>query len=258
MLEACRFQSHVNFCGFMALYAYCLSDELSCATFRGSVAGVGGAGPRLLPSGEIAAVVSDFDGERVSVERAHVFAHERVVHSVLQHVTPLPFRFGTLLSAERLQSYIEANRDGLKKALEHVRGSVEMSVKIIWNAEEIKREGDAFETAGEADREPQAVVGEGARYLAARRREILGDEHLKGRAEELAAWLEERVGEFAADSEMSLRPNEQLVLRAAFLVGRPGLSGYQQRVEEARRERPDLRFLTSGPWPPYSFSNIKP
>ncbi|HEV7842497.1 MAG TPA: GvpL/GvpF family gas vesicle protein [Pyrinomonadaceae bacterium] len=242
----------------MALYAYCLSDDMTGSMLEG-VTGVAGAVPRLVPCGAIAAVVSDFEGERVSIERESVFAHERVVQRVLKHVTPLPFRFGTLVTKEKLEGYVEANRDVLIKSMERVRGRVEMSVKIIWSTEDVRREGLKTEGADAAmeEDEPQAA-GKGTAYLAARRREIMGDKLLKERAEELAAWLSERIGEAANDREVQVRPDESLVVRAAFLVERGRLHDYQERVEEARAARASLRFLTSGPWPPYSFSNINP
>jgi hypothetical protein len=102
------------------------------------------------------------------------------------------------------------------------------------------------------------TAGKGAAYLTARRREILGDELLKERAEELAAWLTAEVGALAVERDVQVRPSESLVVRAGFLVRRERLRDYQERVEKAGSERGDLRFLTSGPWPPYSFSDINP
>lgn len=119
----------------MNVYAYCLSDEVA-ADAPEAVTGVGGATTRLLwGSGGIAAVVSDFDGDAVGVTRANVLAHERVVGAVLARATPLPFRFGTVVTEERLMSYVAAQGEALRAQLEFVRGCVEMSVKVIWKAE---------------------------------------------------------------------------------------------------------------------------
>lgn len=242
----------------MTLYAYCLSDELE-GRVPEDLVGVGGGRPRLQEHQGIQAVVSEFEGERVTLLRENVFAHERVVQSVLRSVTPLPFRFGTLVTAKGLEKYVEANRARLIKSLERVRGSVEMSVKIIWDAESPASAGGLEAESDGGEREAgRPGVGKGAAYLAARRREILGDELLKERADEIAGWLAERVCAAACEREIEVRPNESLVVRAAFLVRREHLSDYQARVEEARKERAHLRFLTSGPWPPYSFSNINP
>jgi len=70
--------------------------------------------------------------------------------------------------------------------------------------------------------------------------------------------LRTRVGEAAREHDLMVQPNESLVVRAAFLVEREGLEEYRRRVAEACQERSALRFLTSGPWPPYSFSHINP
>jgi hypothetical protein len=239
----------------MTLYAYCLSDRLTRGMLE-DVAGLSNVEPRLLEFGEINVAVSEFEGEKVKVERENVFAHERVVQSVLRHTTPLPFRFGTLVTKARLEEFLEAHRARLIKSLEHVRGSVEMSVKIIWDAESIRRLG--LEAEGALSRKQDETQGKGAAYLAAKREQILGDELLKKKAAEIAEWLTETVGGAACDRNVQVLPSESLVLRAAFLVRRVRMDDYRQRLEDTRIARPDLRFLTSGPWPPYSFSIINP
>jgi BMFP domain-containing protein YqiC len=217
------------------------------------VAGVGGAAPRLIYQEAMAAVVSEFEGETVSVTRENVLAHERVVSRVLAQTTPLPFRFGTLASAERIQSYVTSQMSSLKAALEHVRGTVEMSVKIIWDAVENRREA----LAGEAGKSRDGVVnGAGTKFMMAKRREIVGDERLQMRADELSAWLAGALREVVRESSVELRPAESLVLSASHLVAREKVENYRVTLEKARRERQDLHFLTSGPWPPYSFSNL--
>lgn len=217
------------------------------------VAGLGGAMPRLICQGAIAAVVSEFEEATVPVTHENVLAHERVVSGVLATTTPLPFRFGTIASAERIQSYVASQTSSLKAALERVRGAVEMSIKIIWHAEENWREALASKIVSEGN---AAATGAGTKFLLAKQREIMGDEQLKERAEELSAWLEELLKPVVKASSVQLRPAESLVIAASHLVERAHVDAYRRQVENARREQPELRFLTSGPWPPYSFSNL--
>jgi len=44
---------------------------------------------------------------------------------------------------------------------------------------------------------------------------------------------------------------------AAHLVERSTVQAYREKVSEAVKRRPELHFLVSGPWPPYSFANIE-
>ena len=229
----------------MSLYVYCLGDGLTEAALAG-VRGLNDEPARLFGHAGLVAVVSPFGEAPVPVTRAHLLAHNRVNAQALASATPLPFRFGTLTTEERLASYMGARAAGLRAALARVRDCVEMSVKLM------------RETTAEAPAAPPADAGTapaGTAFLLAKRRELLGEERERRRAEELAAWLERRTSDLARESEVRVCPSESIVVRAAHLVVRARLADYRERLRALRAERPDLRFLNSGPWPPYSFAD---
>jgi Gas vesicle synthesis protein GvpL/GvpF len=235
----------------LSLYAYCLCDELPAGALD-EVAGIAGASTRALWFAEIAAVVSEFAGDAVKLTREHVLAHERVVGRVLLHVTPLPFRFGTLTGEARLRNYIKTNETALQAQLARVRGCVEMNVKVLRrraasNSDEIK------EAAAHA---PNS--GAGTAFLEAKRRALVGDEAAQAQAEEIAQWLTNQLAEVVRAEQMSVRPSRALMIAAAHLVERARLAAYRERVRRACAGRNELHFLTSGPWPPYSFSRENP
>ncbi|HEX8186674.1 MAG TPA: GvpL/GvpF family gas vesicle protein, partial [Blastocatellia bacterium] len=151
----------------MNLYAYCLSDEVTPGVID-LAQGVAGAQARLIECGSLKAVVSDFDGERAQVTRESIFAHESIIHRVLARTTPLPFRFGMVTTEARLESYVGAHERALLVQLSRVRGAVEMSVKIIWDAEAVKRAAIG-QADGEAVTSAPEMTGPGAAFLAAKR-----------------------------------------------------------------------------------------
>jgi hypothetical protein len=239
----------------MKLYAYCLSDEVTARMIE-SVAGLAGAKPYLIERGEIRAVVSEFADEKAAVTREHVMAHERVVRHVLSQTTPLPFRFGTVINEERLLSYLDSQAASLKLQLERVRGCVEWSVKVSWNLEAVRREA----LRDDDDAQPPVEAGSksegsGTQFLLAKRREILGEKVLRERAEEISSWLSRALSEVVREAQVNLQPLDSLVLAAAHLVERSRLAEYRLALERARAEKKDLHFLTSGAWPPYSFTS---
>jgi hypothetical protein len=237
----------------MKLYVYCLCAESPRAALA-SVVGVAGIRPRVLPCNEIVAVVSEFDGDAVAVTRAHVLAHERVVGRVLTETTPLPFRFGTLTSEARLQAYVAAHEAELRARLERVRGCVEMSVKVIWRAAPEQDETTGAQTAADA----MQPVGAGTAFLEAKRRALAGDEATRACAQEIADWLAAQLAGVVRATYLSPQPEGAIVCAAAHLVERGRLEDYRARLKSAFAARPALRFLTSGPWPPYSFSAENP
>lgn len=244
-------------------YVYCLGDEVTPEMLEGAH-GLGGAPLSLVGQGGLAAVVSPFESGRVAVTPENALTHNRVNAALLARSTPLPFRFGTLVKEERLLDFIKSREADLREALARVRGAVEMSVKIIWDLEAVRREAAGAESpegsaaaAGEAA-SPEGG-GSGTAFLLAKRREMLGGEALKERAEALAGWFGGRLSDVARDSRVTVNPSGALVVRAAHLVGRGQVEEYRARVQVLGEERADtLRFLTSGPWPPYSFVDARP
>jgi hypothetical protein len=241
----------------MRFYLYCLSDEPEAASVEGT-AGVDGACARVVTVGGVAsvvavvAVVSEFAGARAAVTRENLRAHNRVNAHVLARATPLPFRFGTLAEETRLYEYVTANEGALKEALARVRGCVEMGVKIrLGEGAEVEVEESAV-SAEEVNVE-ETRGGRGTAFLLAKRREILGEEASRARAEGAASRLAACVGGLARESVVRLSPEGPIVVRASHLVGRADVSEYRARVRDFGAGLGGLHILTSGPWPPYSF-----
>jgi hypothetical protein len=228
----------------MKLYVYCLADDID--VLEDPASGISGAPVRLLKTHDFSVLVSDLDADVVQVTRENALAHAAVIRSILDRTTPLPFRFGTLVTEQQLVNYLSARKPALKTKLAEVRGCVEMSVKII-------REPTAQESAPDEN----VDQGTGTSFLAQKRREILGGEQSAAEAATVSTWLHDKVGGLIRTEHVTLRPTEKLILAAAHLVERAKVKKYRENMAEACQSRPDLHFLLSGPWPPYSFANIE-
>jgi gas vesicle protein GvpL/GvpF len=218
----------------MKLYVYCLAEQID--TPSTAITGIAGAKVDILNWEGFSLLVSEFDVNTATRAR-DALAHDAAVRSVLDQTTPLPLRFGTVLSEEQLRSYVSARRESLRAKLAEVRGCLEMSVKIIGNA-------DQEETDANSE-----MSGPGARFLKDKQRRA-------AQAKEVSEWLHGEVADFVRQEQVSLGPTEKLIVAAAHLVEREHLPEYRDGVGKARQMRPELHFLLSGPWPPYSFSNI--
>lgn len=212
-----------------------------------SLTGINGALVHVFEHAGLWVCVSVFDADVLRLSRENISKHEAVVRAVLQETTPLPFRFGTVLPRKQIESYLSARNAVLKTNLARVRNAVEMSVKIIWSK---RAEDPSLETLPKPS-------GAGATFLFEKKRELLGDERLEERAKQIKKWLQLKLKEFVCEELITLRPNAKLVLAASYLVKRDLVSAYLDRLRRATAERPELHFLTSGPWAPYSFANIE-
>ena len=227
----------------MKLYVYCLAEGMD--VLEQTTLGISGAPVRVLKSENLSVLVSDLNEDSVPVTRDNALAHAAVVRSILDYATSLPFRFGTIVTEQQLQNYLSAHKPALENKLASVRGCVEMSVKIIWK-NSAEKQPETYDKA-------QAT---GTSFLAAKRRQITGDEQRAAEATEISRWLHENLSGLIRDEQVTIRPTERLVLAAAHLIEREKIAQYRREVAETCRNRPELHFLLSGPWPPYSFANI--
>ncbi len=227
----------------MKLYVYCLVEHTE--TVPDALHGIGGVLVRRLGIGDFSFLVNDFPERMVPVTRENALAHAAVIQSVLKKTTPLPFRFGTLVNEQQLESYVGARTEALRAKLEQVRGCVEMNVKIISDRDWTE--------------EPQASGTQekpGTAFLTEKRREILGGEARAAEAKRIAEWLRAQVEPVAKQTQIQTTPTGKMLVAAAHLIERERVDEFRARVTEARHQRPDLHFLLSGPWAPYSFANM--
>src|SRR6185503_11718882 len=122
----------------MKLYVYCLLAGIDA--LPRALTGIAGAEVRLLEAGDFGVLVSEFTGESVPANRPNVLAHAAVAGNLLDQTTPLPFRFGVLVTQAQLESFVTARHDALAARLDLVRGRVEMSVKVISGAGDDERQ----------------------------------------------------------------------------------------------------------------------
>jgi len=100
--------------------------------------------------------------------------------------------------------------------------------------------------------------GAGTRYLRARLAESRREAGLRSAATAIARDVDGALGQHALEHRCAILPTARLAVRAAYLLDPAHLPDCQQSIEGLRRRRPDLRFLLSGPWPPYSFVSMAP
>ena len=231
----------------MRVYVYCLADGIE--RLNNPLLGVSGATVRIVEFEEdLSALVSVCPSDAFQVNRKNALAHHEVVRTITQQTTPLPARFGTLVTVAQLRHYVSTHQQAIKAKLTHVRGRVEMTVRMI-HTTEANLSHDAVN---------ENVLGPGTAFLLEKRRKVLREEAGAAQKDQLSEWLRDKLGDLIKDEKISVVPSETVMLaRADHLIERGNIPQYRERMARAVEERPEIRFMVSGPWPPYSFANIE-
>jgi hypothetical protein len=174
-------------------------------------------------------MVSDFAGSELVATKENIFAHEHVVESCMDRVTPLPFRFGAVVSEDTLRAFIHQNLSVLRRDLEEFRDCVEMGLKVMLPLGQ-----------------PQQPAT-GTDFLNAKRR-------LNEVQQETASWVDASLVGLVRRTDVSrIDGSRSTIVRIAHLVMRNHLDAYKSHLDVLVSQRTDCRFLRSGPWAPYSF-----
>jgi hypothetical protein len=183
-----------------------------------------------VPLGDLAAICAPAEEREITPDT--LWRHEQVVEALMEDRDLLPVRFGTRLDDDAAAARSLAGRRAeFNRALECVRGAVELSVRAVF-----------LDTAGRV--EPTAETG--ADYLRLKRR-------ITAAQETVASAVHEPLRALArAHALRSPRPPAE-ALRAAYLVERDAVGRFTGLVAQLDEQHPGLRLLCTGPWPPYSF-----
>lgn len=212
-------------------------------------------GTRRIAHGDIAAVVADAQGERLSASRA-LREHWRILEQIASLTTVMPIRFGTAMAGDEavIAEFLSPNHDGLRAALESLAGKVQLTVKGSYREEVLLR--------GVVDRSPAIArlraqvdaLPEAASYAKRIQLGELVSAEVEREREHDGALVTERLEPLAVATRREAASGVEGAVNSAFLVERTGVAAFEEAVSELGRlldGRIQLRVL--GPLPAYSF-----
>ena len=204
---------------------------------------------------QIAVVASRLSVPNVAPEADNVWSHERVVEALMNERAVLPVRFGTTIAHEGLvMRALAAQYECFVERLRHVCGRVELALRVLGPAEAICCTPSPEE--GPMVAEGLSAAPNGRAYLLARLQEEHQRQAQQRERQKLVEQVYRPLAELAADSVQQVSLTPQLLLLAAYLVDVERTADFCAMVGRLAQARPELGFLSTGPWPAYSFACI--
>lgn len=222
------------------LYVYAISDSPRPPTMPGlrdsELRAVGDRG--------VYAIVSEHDELRLEGGEDDLWTHESVVEEAMKDAAVLPARIGgSFADEEALLASLRDRRADFERALDRVRGAVELAVTAVLDLDPLSARvaEEPIAAAGTV-----TTAGPGTAYMLDR----LGR---KRRAERVAELIDEPLAPLARARTSRLSTDAQPRLTAAYLVDRERVAIFRTLVERLEEELNVAAVTCTGPWPPYSF-----
>jgi len=214
---------------------------LTRGTSRVSATGIRGERMRVVREGPLGAVV----GALPSVPRGSVGNLRRYDRTlgVLAATLPalLPARFGTCFDEiDELRFVLRSRRPALQRALQHVRGRAQMTIRMV-----VAPAAAAVEPEDGRRQRPEDASRPGTAFLRSRAEAAARARHVEGFDPVRAA-----VRRWVRDERVERRAGVTTVYH---LVPRGSADTYHRALEGAAA-RAGLRMRVTGPWPPYAFT----
>jgi hypothetical protein len=207
---------------------------------------------------DIAALVSRHPVKPLMPLRANLQPHHKVVRQTSAETTLLPAAFGHIIESERaIVDVLRANHGDIREQLDRLSGKCEMGVKLRWNVPNI------FDFFVKQDRELRElrdrVFARAEPALPDRLQvgELFATKHARER-ERLAAALVGALTPVSCEVTTTPARDERLVCQAAVLIETARAAEFALALQRSAGLF-DANFLLeySGPWPAYSFVQLR-
>ncbi len=224
-----------------------------------SVSGVKSSGVRTVRHGDLAALVSDFEGQGLKAAK-EVRAHWHVLEEASASATVLPIRFGTVMEGDSAvrEQLLAPNAERLVALLRELAGRVQLSIKGEYDEERLLRGVVSGSPDVAALRERLKTLPDDAGYYDRIRMGELVASEIERRREEDQALALERLEPLAVSARTEALTGTEAAFNLAFLVERDRLDRFSAAVRalgDEIGERIRIRYV--GPLPPYSFADLE-
>ena len=247
-------------------YIYCFIKSPVSRKFDAE--GIGGNGGKVytIDHGDLAAVVSDSpDTEYYKVNRKNAILHESAIQKVMEEYAVLPVAFGCVAkNAEHIRDKIlEKHGEELTRMLQDMEGKLEIGLKTIWRDKDVIYQELLREAPG-IKQDVDRLIYKGASLG-------LTDVVLKScnLGDKLVAAIDRIKKRESKTLLSSLEPlaldrhskkifSPLMIFNDAFLIANEKKEEFDGKVADLEQGRgKDIRFMYSGPLPPYSFVNFR-
>ncbi len=183
----------------------------------------------VLDGGQVAALISRHDGRTFEPDPETLWRHDEIVERAMSNGTVLPARFAsTFADTDALLEALAREEAELRRALDEVRGCVELAVRV---------------SLPSSDR---STPRDGREYVASK---LLGQQETRFVAEQAL----EPLAEHAVRSHRGALAGDSSTLSASYLVRADEVPRFAERVRQLAQDHSELSLSCTGPWPPYSF-----
>lgn len=199
-------------------------------------------------------MVSSAQKECYQPTQENALSHERIVEKIHLQSPVIPMRFSSLLPGRAsVIDFLRNNYQSIKNALERLEGRIEVSLTLLQPTVNghLPTCSLPHRETNEATQFKNTFSGE--EYLLERQRFYDTNGNLMNGWKDIVVGLSQQLYPYWEKIRYERLNPHSFILCLYFLLRKERFEGFLQGIELLRKSHPELKFLFSGPWPPYNF-----
>lgn len=221
--------------------------------------GIAGTQLHLVSNQNISALVSNYSTDQDSWTKENALEFAQIVEHFFEKTNLLPVRFGTVVESDEvvsklLQTHYKAFESNLKK----VENKSEFGIKVMWDYGEIKTEMMSKpEVTGVKADDYFSKNTATTNYLFEKIKKNKLEDAILNYVDKFIEILNTRLKSIPYEAKYKKMVSDSMMLDAVFLIENDKHGQFKDVIISLGGQYSNLQFLITGPWPPYSFTEIK-
>lgn len=229
------------------------------SAFFSSTPGISGAKLFAVTENNIAAIASSFSSGGQTWAKEQVLEFAGVIEKLSEYVNLLPVRFGTILkSDDDIRQLLVTHYSAFETNLKKTANKTEFGLKVLWDFEktknEIKKKSEPIEIHARNYFRQSSVH---TNYLFEKMKQHKLDNSVLQYVEKFINDIREAMQALNPDTKFKKMISDSIMLDAVFLVNKKQHDEFKDIIVSFGKQHTGLQFLLTGPWPPYSFMDIR-
>jgi len=206
---------------------------------------------------KIAVVASNIEGSPIKADQQNALAFASVIESLAHHFTLLPVRFGTMMdSADTVAGMLGRNYNEILSNILKVEGKSEFGLKVFCYSHDLravlKSKSETF-SGTIPNPKPDMKISVFKDYVIKKLEEHKQEEMLLTYVDSVISEIRKSLNSFNAIASMKKNISETNIIDAVLLLDSNDKDALVLTVGDFQKQHPELNYVLTGPWPPYSF-----
>ena len=242
---------------YKCIYAI-LDSDVKSSDHKPEIMGLDSSPVYFVGFRDISAAVSNVNQDKMKVSSDIAFSYEKIIEDLWMKYNLLPMRFGSVMKNDTNVIEIMKKKysdfiDNLKK----VENKSEFGLKILCDLNKTDFKTDNTFNLNNYKKLKQLDKKSVYRnYLIDKLEQHKSEDSFMKKIDDIIEEIHSPLKKLSYLSNVTKMVTPKIILNATYLVKNEMKDEFIQKIRQIKREKKDLKFLLTGPWPPYNFVNL--